>query len=620
MKKKIISIVIALFLTLTLAYSQQGTSRDIIFKAMKDELARNMSNLALENLKKSFFISYNIHDFKVMSIKASLGAIVESDEKPYRELWSRIIVGDYGRTQENFFDPESGGDFVSGFVNDRLPLEDDYDGIRRVIWKSTDEMYKRAAETYEKKISAINQQKLSAEDSALADLFNAPVVNKKLPSVKFDFNKAKWELAAKELSAIFDKYSDIYKSEITITFIQGDEFVVNSEETETVYPFTLAAVQVNAYTQADDGEPLFDQVLYYEITPDDLPKLEVMKTDVKKMADNLTALRKAPSFTDSYTGPVLFEEQAVGEMFSQRLFSENEGLIVVRKLLYSDPKMLMFASQMIGKPLDDKIGKKILSDNLTIKSTPSKADFEGKKLIGSYLIDMEGVVPPNELILVENGNLNTILNSRIPTPKLNASNGSKRIQIQGSTVSSDIGPGVIDFTFTDAVKRDELKKKLIDKAKEEGLDYAIIVRKLKSPASSIKTKMDESSILSFASGMQKKGNVSKPIAIYKVSLTDGKEELLRSAELGGISLSTLKKITAASDKKFAYNTMLSQGGGISSLFSFAFAFSGRDNWNLIGIPSSFIIPDAVLIEEMDVQKEKRMITGKLPVVENPVGK
>ena len=57
MKKKIISIVIALFLTLTLAYSQQGTSRDIIFKAMKDELARNMSNLALENLKKSFFIS-----------------------------------------------------------------------------------------------------------------------------------------------------------------------------------------------------------------------------------------------------------------------------------------------------------------------------------------------------------------------------------------------------------------------------------------------------------------------------------------------------------------------------------------------------------------------------------
>lgn len=620
MKKKIFSIVIALLLTLSLAYSQQNISRDIIFKAMKDELARNMSNLALESLKKPFFISYNIHDFKVLSIKASLGAIVQSDEKPYRELWSRIIVGDYKRTQENFFDPESGGDFVSGFRNDELPLDDDYDGIRRVIWKSTDDMYKGAAEMYEKKISALNQQKLSAEDSALTDLFKAPVVNKKLSAVKYDFNKAKWESTAKELSAIFDKYTDIYKSEITITFIQGDEFVVNSEETETVSPFTLAAIQVNAYTQATDGEPLFDQVLYYELTPDDLPKPEVMKTDVKKMADNLIALRKAPSFTESYTGPVLFEDQAVGEMLSQRLFSENEGLTAVRKLLFSDPQMLMFASQMMGKSLDDKIGKKILSDNLTIKSIPSKTDFGGKKLIGSYQIDMEGVVPPNELTLVEKGILKTILNDRIPTPKQEGSNGSKRIQINSSSVSSDIGPGVIEFTYSDAVKRDELKKKLIEKAKEQGLDYAIVVRKLKSPSSSIYTKMDESSMMSFASGFEKKSSVSKPIAIYKVSLADGKEELLRSAELGGISLSTLKKTTAASNKKFAYNTMLSQGGGISGLFSFAMGFGGGGNWNLSGVPSSFIIPDALLIEEMEVQKEKRLITGKLPVVENPVGK
>lgn len=620
MKKKILSIVIAFIMGLSLAYSQQGTSRDIISKAMKDELGRNLNNLALENLKKPFFIGYNIYDFKVMSIKASLGAIVESNEKPYRELWSRIIVGDYKRTQENFFDTESGGDFVSGFINDKLPLENDYDGIRRVIWKSTDEMYKRAAETYEKKISAINQQKLSEEEAALADLFSAPVVNKKLPAVKFDFNKTKWETAARALSAIFSKYSDIYKSEVTITFIQGDEFYVNSEETETVYPFTIAAVQVNAFTQAEDGEPLFDQVLYYEVTPDDLPKLEVMKVDVKKMADNLLSLRKAQSFGESYTGPVLFEGQAVGEVLSQTLFSENEGLLAVRKLIYSDPQMLMFASQAMGKPLDDKIGKKILSDNLTIKSTPSKVDFDGVKLIGSYQIDMEGVVPPDELNLVEKGILKTILNSRIPTPKLEGSNGSKRIKIQGSSVSSDIGPGVIDFTFSDAVKRDDLKKKLIDRAKEQGLDYAIIVKKLKSPASSIKTKMDESSIMSFASGMQKKGSVSKPIAIYKVSLSDGKEELLRSAELGEISLSTLKKITAASNKKFAYNTMLSKGGGFSGLFSFAFGSGGGENWNLSGVPSSFIIPDAVLIDEMDVQKEKRLITGKLPVVENPVGK
>ncbi|TAL69060.1 MAG: hypothetical protein EPN82_08205 [Bacteroidetes bacterium] len=620
MKKKIISIVITLVLGITLSYSQQSNSRDIIIKAVKDELGRNLNNLSLENLKKPFFICYNIHDLKVMSLKASLGAIVVSEVKPYRSLWSRIIVGDYKRTQENFFDPESGGDFVSGFTNDELPLENDYDGIRRVIWKSTDEMYKRAAETYEKKISAINQQKLTPEDSALGDLFKAPVVNKKLSPVKFDFNKTKWESAAKEISGLFGTYPDIYKSEVTITFIQGDEFYINSEETETVFPVTLAAVQVNAYTQAEDGEPLFDQVLYYEVSPEDLPKLDAMKSDVKKMAENLVSLRKAKSFEESYTGPVLFEDQAVGEMLSQRLFSENEGLLAIRKLIYSDPKFLLFANQMMGKSLDDKMGKKILADNLTIKSTPSKTEFDGKKLIGSYQVDMEGVVPPNELTLVDKGSLKTILNSRIPTPKLDGSNGSKRVKFQGSSVTSDIGAGVIDFSFSETLKRDELKKLLIEKAKEGGLDYAIIIRKLKSPASSIKTKMDESSIMSFASGFEKKGSVSKPIAIYKVSVADGKEELLRSAEIGSISLSTLKKIAGSSAQKFAYNTMLSQGGGMSGLFSFAFGFAGSESWNLSGIPSSFIVPDAILIDEMDVQKEKRLITGKLPVVVNPVGK
>ena len=620
MKKNILSIVIILIIGTSIAYSQQANSRDIIFKAVKDELGRNLSNLTLENLKKPFFIAYNIHDFKVMSVKASLGAIIESNEEPYRSLWSRIMVGDYSRTQENFFDPESGGDFVSGFVNDDLPLENDYDGIRRVIWKSTDEMYKRAAETYEKKISAINQQKLTPEDSALADLYKAPVVNKKIAPVKFNNNKPQWESVAKEISGIFSTYSDIYKSEVCITFIQGDEFYINSEETETVFPITLASVQVNAFTQAEDGEPLYDQVLYYELTPDELPKLEVIKSEVRKMADNLVSLRKAKSFDESYTGPVLFEDQAVGEVLSQRLFSQNEGLTAIRKLIYSDPKFLFFANQMMGKSLDDKIGKKLISDKLTIKSVPSRTEFGGKKLIGSYQVDMEGVIPPNELTIVDKGTLTTLMNSRIPTPKLNASNGSERINFSGSTVSSDIGPGVIEFNFSDAVKKDELKKVLLEKAKENGLDYAIIVRKLKSPSSSIKTKMDESSVMSFASGFEKKGTVSKPIAIYKVNVADGKEELLRSAELGGISLSILKKIEGASNKNFAYNTILSQGEGMGGIFSFAFGFAGKDSWNIFGIPASFIVPDALLIEEMDVQKEKRLITGKLPVVENPVGK
>ncbi len=47
--------------------------------------------------------------------------------------------------------------------------------------------------------------------------------------------------------------------------------------------------------------------------------------------------------------------------------------------------------------------------------------------------------------------------------------------------------------------------------------------------------------------------------------------------------------------------------------------SGGGLESLSGTPASFILPDAFLIEYLDVQKQKRAITKKLPVVKNPVG-
>jgi hypothetical protein len=42
-------------------------------------------------------------------------------------------------------------------------------------------------------------------------------------------------------------------------------------------------------------------------------------------------------------------------------------------------------------------------------------------------------------------------------------------------------------------------------------------------------------------------------------------------------------------------------------------------YSLSGTPASFIVPDAILFDDLDVFKEKRSISIKLPVVSNPVG-
>lgn len=591
----------------------QSQAEEVIKKAMKDEMNRNINNLELQDLKKPFFISYTISETKTLSITSTLGAIISSNEIPYRNHKVRVMVGDYERNNENYLDMKNMSSFsISGSTT----LDNDYDGIKRSLWESTDKNYKDAAESYEAKISSIKQQNLTEEEAALHDFSMAPKVNINIKTIAFDFNKEKWEKIATELSGIFNNYPDIFSSKVLIYFYKADVYFINTEGTEVKSPLTLASIRINALTQADDGENIYDHLLYYALTPEELPSLAEMKAEVKSMADNISILKNAPIFDDSYSGPVLFEGQAAAEIFIQRLFSGTNGLIAMRKPIFSQPQMAMMMSQLTGQTLENKIDKKIISNDITIKTVPKIQSYEGEKLIGSFAVDAEGVIPDDELILVEKGILKTLLNGRTPTEKIQKSNGHKRYSIQsGGWISSGIAPGVITINSTNGISRDKLKEKLIEAAEDEGLDYAIIIRKLESPNSGIEIDFDP---LSAMSG-DNKNAVSKPIYVYKVSLEDGKEELIRTVELGGISTNTFKKIMGFSDKQFIYNTLLSESVGGLNLGFLIYYMSGGGLESLSGTPASFILPDAFLFEYLDVQKQKRAITKKLPVVKNPVG-
>ena len=607
-----ISVLSVIFLTNLIC---QINPDEVIKKAMKDEMNRNLENLKLEGLEKPFFISYTISDAKTLYISSTLGAIINSVEKPYRKHRVRVLVGSYKQSNENFIELNNmyGLDSYEG----NIPLDNDYFGIRNSLWKTTDKCFKDAAEIYERKISAIKQQNLPEEEAELEDFCEIKTVDLDIPAVTFDLDKHKWENTATELSAIFKDYSEIFSSNVSIFLYQAEIYFLNTEGTETKYPVTLTAIRVNAHTQAEDGEPLFDHLLYYALTPADLPSLKKMKSEVQAMADRLIAIRNAPVFDDSYSGPVLFEDQAVAELFYQTLFSSTAGLSAVRKPVFSQPNMAAMVGQMLGKSLESKIDKKIISRDLTVKTAPKVKQFKGTKLIGSFEVDAEGVQPDDELILVENGILKTLLNGRTPTPKISSSNGHNRISLHLGGVTSEIGPGVISISSSEGISGKNLKDMLIETALEEDLEYAIIIRKMESLNSGIEKELDTSVFFSALSGGGNKSSATRPLYIYKVSLNDGKEELVRTTEIAGLSVKTLKKILGTSSEQFAYNTIISKNnGGISP---FMFAFSSGDPWLLNGSPSSFIVPDAILIEELDIQKEKRAVTMKLPAVDNPVG-
>src|SRR5437764_12270863 len=82
---------------------------DVVMKAMRDELARSMKKLQLENLQKPYFVAYRELDQDGCSAVASFGAIVTGTCHPAtpgrprsRNMAVAVRGGDYARDNPKF--------------------------------------------------------------------------------------------------------------------------------------------------------------------------------------------------------------------------------------------------------------------------------------------------------------------------------------------------------------------------------------------------------------------------------------------------------------------------------------------------------------------------------------
>lgn len=546
----------------------QSGSDEIIFKAMNDELNRNITRLMLDKYKPPFFISYHFYDTQLLIIRASLGSVRYFYDDPSRSQYVRLLIGDYTLDDENFVPANQ---FASSGIRNylQLPMVNDYSSIRRSFWIMTDQVYKSALDKYEQKLTALKQQN-KAEEEKLDDYAKIVPVNVILKDVPFKYDKEQWEGTAKNLSGVFKEYSQINGSSVTVSFVNAAAYITTSEGTKIKMPLSIAILSVNANTQAEDGEPLNDQLSYYALTPDQLPAADKIKQDIRQMADNLTALRKAPLMGEAYSGPVIFEGAAVGDLCAQKLFRSN-GLIASRDPLYAIERQ----GQAITNRLDNKVKQKICAENITIKATPKLKTFNNLPLIGRFEIDAEGVVPKDELVLVDKGILVTLLNDRVPTSKVKESNGYCRFGFRGPIISTQKAPGVINISYDNGENLNSLRKTVFKEAEKNGLEYIYIIRKLEG------TNIRNLSI-------------SKPFTIYKVSVKSGEEQMIRSAVISEFQTTAFKQITNGTSGQDVYNTLLNSS-----------------------VPVSLIVPQALVFNDIGIERDKT-IKPKLPIVPNPV--
>jgi len=523
----------------------------VIMEAIKKEVDRGLNNLKMEGLQSPFFISYSIGDIRQLTVSASHGSLIRSDLTRHRGSSARLLMGGYQCTDENF---QGTSGSASGY--DGSPtLDNNERGIRYTVWKDLDAIYKSASETYEQKIATIKQLNIPEKDMELPDWDKTPIVRLNgLPRQNLDFNASRYEEYTKAVSEVFNEYPEILNSSLIVQLVDATVYFYNTEGSEFIYPLSFVYVGSSASGKTEEGEDLGDSFEFTYANTDELPSVEKMQAECRRLARELIEEIHAPKLKDAYSGPILFEDLAVSAMFYGCFFGGNNvSLIAERKPLTPD------GFSYGGNGIEEMIGKRITAREITIEDLTGTPEYQGIKLLGYAPIDGQGVVPPASLILVDKGVLVTLLSDRVPTPKVPHSNGHALL---GPSLASAVNTGIVRLSDTRTKNHAELKKELMERAKQEGYDYAYIVREVSG---------------------------AYPGKLFRVNLSDGSEQRVRSAEINNLDDQIFKRIIGVSDKELIYNTIAG---------------------NLL----TTITPNAILFDDIQIQSDRIDNFKKVPLV------
>ena len=564
---------------------------DVVMKAMGDELDRSVAKLSLPSLDKPYFIAYRVDDANDVAISATLGALTGSVSNRSRVLTLEVRVGSYALDNTNFLTASSmqfgGGRLLSRQI---LPLDDDYDQIRRSIWLATDRAYKAAAEELARKRSVLEQRRSSA---MLTDFTQQPAVTLRENPVPISVNTADLEKLARDLSAVFRDSPDILGSSAAISVRNVFTRYVNSEKTSFTRAEPFVSVTVKAEGKFADGLPLQDSYETYARSPEALNAAELTR-NARAMAARMKEARSA-AILDRYTGPVLFEGEAACQVVAD-VFAP--GLAAGRFPIFDQPQMesgmQQFFAQFGGVDLADRIGGRVVPDSIDVVDSPSLESFRGIPLLGSRRIDDEGV-PSREVKLVEGGILKTLLVTRDPTADFKASTGSRR--------GLGAMPSNLFFSARKGIKEQELRSQLLKLAKQRGSEYGIVVRRL--PIAGLHP------LIRLVANMGMPGTgLSSGIDIVML-YQDGHEERIRSVELPQVNIPAFKDIIAAGDTPTVYNGPFIPL--LNSIFS-GMGSSGLDPQSYQVV--SYIAP-SLLFEELTLKKISAPAPNA-PVASSPV--
>ncbi len=502
------------------AATAQKTTPGPVLQALDEELKRAFDVLKQKGNPAPYFIGYSVSEMESVDIDASLGALRSSQTSLTRLLDVDVRVGDYQLDNTHQIRGQRGTTSGPSFSYPVLmPVDNDIDALKSVIWLETDQKYKAAVERFIQ-VKANRAIKVEEEDTS-ADLSRESKQTAVLAPANLDLDIPTWQKKVQDFSALFNKYPEIYEGSVGLSSSATNDYLANTEGTSVQHGIASIRLSIYARTKADDGMELYRFESFDAHSADHLPGDATIRQTIETMVRDLKALRAAPVI-EPYTGPAILSGRASGVFFHEIFGHRIEGH--------------RQKSETEGQTFTKKINQPVLPDFISVIDDPTMERIAGTDLNGHYAFDDDGV-PAQRVTVVDKGILKNFLMSRSPVSGFENSNGHGRKAPGFRTVGRQ---GNLIVQATNTVSDAKMRVMLIEEAKKQGKPFGLLFKDISGGF----TLTGRSSPQSFQ---------VTPIMVYRIYVDGRPDELVRGVDLIGTPLTSFSQIVAAGDTPEVFN-------------------------------------------------------------------
>lgn len=519
-----------------------GQLGDVIFSAMEDEMKHVYKELSEKQKTEPLLIDYVLCHSRYSQAVASAGACTG--------------ITNYGTANRVMADVILGDSMITSKIeiDNRQPTyihhEMDYASIRKALRKESIKAYTSAVENLDNKKNKLNDSPKPEKEISVPEF-------RKLPPVEWIGRSAVNENTsidtmkhlAERLSKVFLDYPELMNHKVYIRQRRFDHYRLTSEGQKIMIPESQLTIFADADIKTNNGLCITKEYRRHVSRIEDLPSEKDIADELRQFAESIIKESKAKVVKDLYIGPVLYEGEAAAEIIADNAIFYAHS--------YSYPERDMYDKKYLY------LDKKIFPKQLDVYQLGEDSIYNGVNLMGYNPVDANGQKPMT-LKFIEKGILKNMLSKRAPSVGSNLYTGNEWFNTVGVSILPKFSAGILHIKSDEAIKYSKLRKLLLKSAKDQGFEYAYIVRDRRTA----------------------------PQELVRVNTKTGEEELILW-EFEKPSRQEFKRAYGVSKEEIIYNKE-SEFGDKTLLAQFMGKKTFRKG-------NSIISPKAILLENVELQ-------------------